>query len=71
MLSAANDHGEIPHVSANDLEEVTIDILGRSAAGHLKAFVERIERLEEDKRPSPRTSLLSTPRPRATASTRR
>jgi uncharacterized protein (UPF0335 family) len=37
----------------------------------LKAIVERIERLEEEKRPSRTTSRTSTPRPRATASTSR
>jgi hypothetical protein len=33
--------------------------------GHLKAFIERIDRLEEEKRRSPTTSTRSMPKPGA------
>ena len=38
-------------------------------AGHLLAFIERIERLEEEKKRSRATSRMSTARPRPMAST--
>ena len=43
----------------------------RFAKDQLKAFVERIERLEEEKRRHRTTSATSTPRPKEPVSTRR
>ena len=37
----------------------------------LKAFIERVERLEEEKKQSPMTSVTYTQRPRAAVSTSR